>query len=50
MGEWLRNPKLLDECWLKEFWMTYRQFCKLVDMLILLIKKTIYKYESCNSY
>jgi hypothetical protein len=39
MGEWLTNPKLLDECWMKEFRMIYRQFCKLVDILSPYIKK-----------
>jgi hypothetical protein len=39
MGKWLTNPKLLDERWMKEFMMTYRQFCKLVDMLSFYIKK-----------
>jgi hypothetical protein len=39
MGKWLKNPKLLDERWMKEFRMAYRQFYKLVDMLSLYIKK-----------
>jgi hypothetical protein len=39
MGKWLTNFKLLDERCMKEFKMTYRQFCKLVDMLSPYIKK-----------
>ena len=39
MGKWLRNLQLLDERWQKEFRMTYRQFCKLVDMLSPFIQK-----------
>jgi hypothetical protein len=39
MGEWLTNPKLLDERWMKEFRVTYLQFCKLADMLYPYIKK-----------
>jgi hypothetical protein len=50
IGGWMINFKLLDEHWMKEFRMTYRQFCKLIDMLSPYIKKTRYKYESCNFY
>jgi hypothetical protein len=39
MGEWLTNPKFLDEHWMKELRMTCRQFCKLFDMLFPFIKK-----------
>ena len=38
-GEWLINPSLLDERYLKEFSMTYRQFNKLVEMVTPFIKK-----------
>ena len=38
-GEWLMNPSLLDERYLKEFRMTYKQFNKLIEMVILFIKK-----------
>ena len=39
MDEWLRNLQLLNEHYRKEFRMTYRQFCKLVDMLSSFIQK-----------
>ena len=39
IGEWLTNPKFLDEHWMKELRMTCRQFCRLFDMLFPFIKK-----------
>ena len=38
-GEWLMNPSLLDERYLKEFRMTYRKFNKVDEIAISFIKK-----------